>query len=224
MGRTRYITGVSGGAPLIKLDRAALRRTLGAYNDGSCRMISAHGRASQLTPFLRVVEALLDISAGTDRAWLAAVTDTFLAPVGAVASRCADVAILQFYSTGSAHPCACALALAAVVAQALSCDARTSMVWRVKVFLGLRDRTRHLRRNPDIERSDFLLLMANRSRRRRICPGIGLTPSNTRASLLRAAPASAPGLGVKPATCRGMSEPLGAARARAQQRAVIFGN
>ena len=94
------------------------------------------------------------------------------------------------------------------------------MVWRVKVFLGLRDRTRHLRRNPDIERSDFLLLMANRSRRRRICPGIGLTPSNTRASLVRATPASAPGLGVKPATCRGMSEPLGAARARAQRRAA----
>ena len=50
-----------------------------------------------MTPFLRVVEALLDISAGTDRAWLAAVTDTFLAPVGAVASRCADAAIRQFY-------------------------------------------------------------------------------------------------------------------------------
>jgi hypothetical protein len=30
MGRTRYITGVSGGASLIRLGRAALRRTLSA--------------------------------------------------------------------------------------------------------------------------------------------------------------------------------------------------
>jgi hypothetical protein len=40
MGRTRYITGVSGGAPLIELGRVALRRTLGACNDVSlCRMM-----------------------------------------------------------------------------------------------------------------------------------------------------------------------------------------
>jgi hypothetical protein len=41
MGRTRYITGVSGVAPLIELGRAVLRRTLGAYNDVSlCRMVA----------------------------------------------------------------------------------------------------------------------------------------------------------------------------------------
>ena len=42
--------------------------------------------------------------------------------------------------------------------------------------------------------------MANRSCRRRIFPGIWLTPSNTCASILRAAPAPARGLRVKPAT------------------------
>ncbi len=74
------------------------------------------------------------------------------------------------------------------------------MVWRVKVLLGLRHRTRHLRRNPDFEQADSLLPMANRSRRRRICPGIGLTPSDSCASILGASSASAWGLGVKPAT------------------------
>jgi hypothetical protein len=48
-----------------------------------------------LTPFFRVVKALLDSSADTGSAWLVAVNDTFLAPVGAVASRCADAAIRQ---------------------------------------------------------------------------------------------------------------------------------
>ena len=63
----------------------------------TCRAepFSAHCRASRLTPFFRVVKALLDSSADTGSAWLVAVNDTFLAPVGAVASRCADAAIRQ---------------------------------------------------------------------------------------------------------------------------------
>ena len=38
----------------------------------------------------RLVEALLDSTVGQGDAWLVAVNDTFLAPVGAVASRLCD--------------------------------------------------------------------------------------------------------------------------------------
>ena len=85
--------------PLASVNRRALP-LLGLHRPGG--PFSALGRASRLTPFLKVVEALLARSAGAGSAWLVAVNDTFLAPVGAVASRCADVSIRYVYQTGGA--------------------------------------------------------------------------------------------------------------------------